>query len=57
MTLESFDSDLELNALYDELKKLGADTESIRKLDPTERQLQDLLNGLLKLNRRYRDLN
>ena len=50
MTLESFDNhNLELGILYGELEKLGADIESIRRLDPSVQQLRDLLNGLSKL--------
>jgi hypothetical protein len=35
---------------YSELEKLGANIEEIKKLCPTERQLEDLIKGMLKLH-------
>jgi hypothetical protein len=39
--------------LYSDLEKLGVDIDELKKLNPTERQLQDLITGLHKLHSKY----
>jgi hypothetical protein len=36
---------------YSDLEKLGVNIDLLRKLDPTEIQLESLRNGLLKLSK------
>jgi len=36
--------------LYFDLKQIGADVDVIKKFNPTEKQLRDLRDGLLKLH-------
>lgn len=38
---------------YFDLEKLGVNVEDIKKLNPTERQLEDLVKGIRKLHSKY----
>ena len=42
-------SSAEMDKLYSDLQIIGAKVEVIKKYNPTEEQLQELLNGLRKL--------
>jgi hypothetical protein len=39
-----------ISELYSDLQKLGVRIDVIKGYDPTEKQLRDLRNGLMKLN-------
>jgi hypothetical protein len=44
------DTSKETGPIIRKLQELGADVDSIRRLNPTDRQLTDLLDGLKKLH-------
>jgi hypothetical protein len=39
--------------VYSDLEKVGVNIDELKKLNPTERQLQDLLDGLRELHSKY----